>query len=491
MIYSFRKKRIRLEHSIFSLLIFLILVIPILSQEKFRRSPPFPDPIQELNLAEVESAKLSNDLTVSIIKKEGSGFITMQLIVLTGESLSPKNKPGLAAFTANMFPKGAENLSSTQVEGIIEFIGGNISISTFIDYTVFNFTFLEDYLDEALDLLSNMILRPTFILREIDNEKRNMYYDLIEKEKNPEYIGKKHLLQLLFENHSYQNSVYTEDFINNINQKDIFDFFDKYYRPNNAILLFTGNLNLRSVFSKTSHYLNMWKIKEIEHRPVEPPKPSTKIRVALINMPKVKDATLYLGNVICSGNNQDLLPFLVLNQVLGGTPNSRLFMNLRESKEYAYFAFSELELFKDCGVFFVKARIRPEVTYQSVNGALEEIGNILREEISSFEIEQAKSYLLGNFPLKIENMRDFSLKISEVIGLELGESFWSRYYQNMMLINAERVFNVAKKYPIITPVVVIIADKDTIIDYLTEFQEIEVFDSKGIFQYTISKGDEE
>lgn len=482
-----RGKNLSVELS-FSLCLLLLLVSSLYAQERFRRSPPFPEPLKELNLPGIESDQLSNGLTVTLLRRGDLRVMTMQLIVLTGESSSPEGMPGLATFTANMVTKGAEDLPPSQVEEIMEYIGGKISTSTFLDYSVFTFTFLEEYVEVALDMLSGMILRPSFLRREIDSEKRDMYYEMREKEKDPEYIARMHLLQLLFEGHSYRKTAYREDFIRNISPKDVLDFFHKYYRPDNSILLFIGNLNLNTAFKKTSHYLNTWRNSSGERSSPEPPKPSLTRRVALIDFPQEKDATLYIGNVICFQNTQDFFPFLVLNQVLGGTPNSRLFLNLRESKGYAYYAFSEVELFKMCGVFMIKAKVRPEVIFPSVQESLAELEKTVKEEISSFEIEQAKSYLLGNFPLKIEKLDYFSLNMSKIIAFNLGDYFWNKYYENIMLINAGMVFDVAQKYPIITPVVVIVADKGRVMDYLSEFQKIEVYDSKGVYQYSISKG---
>lgn len=474
---------------LFLFLFFLLnLVFPLLSQERYRKSPPFPEPLKELKLPDLESASLSNGLEITVVRRVNFPLMSMQLIILAGESSSPDNIHGLATFTANMLTKGAADLSSSEIEEIIEYIGGNISTSTFLDYSVFSFSFLEEYLDEALDVLSKMILRPTFIRREIENEKRSMFYELREKERDPEFVAERQLLQILFQGHPYQKAIYSEDLIKSITQKDTLAFYNKYYRPNNAVLVITGNLNLRTASRKVSHYLNTWKNIAVKRSFIQPPKPSTKKRICLVDLPQAKDSTIYIGNVIFPQTTQDFFPFLVLNQVLGGTPSSRLFMNLRETKGYAYFAFSEVGLFKNCGVFIVKAKVRPEVTHPSIEESLSEIEKMVKEEITSFEIEQAKSYLIGNFPIKIRNFWGFSLNLSKVIALNLGDSYWNKYYENIMLINAERVFDVAQKYPLNTPVVVIVADKNMIIDYLSHFKEIEVYNSKGVLQYTISKG---
>ena len=150
-----------------------------------------------------------------------------------------------------------------------------------------------------------------------------------------------------------------------------------------------------------------------------------------------------------------------------------------------------MDFLKNCNVFFVKAKVRPEVTYASVKEILKEIEKITKEKIPSSEIEQAKSYLIGNFPLQIQTFDKLSSRVSEIKALDLGEEHWSKYYENIMLVSSERVFETARKYPLLTPVVVIVGDKNIIIDHIQEFEEVLIYDNKGILQYTIKKGEDE
>jgi len=476
---------------IFFFLTFAISLFPLQSQERYRKSPPFPEPLDELKLPKIESFSLSNGLNIAVARREGLPIISMQLVIMAGESHSPEKLPGLATFTATMLTKGSFELSSSRIEEIIESMGGNFSVSTFLDYSVFAFTFLEEYFDEALDVLSKMILMPTFPRREIDNEKRTLFYELRRKGTNPEFAAQNQLFRILFHSHPYQKATYTEDFIKNITYRDVLDFYSQHYIPNNAHLVLVGDLNLPTAVRKVSHYLNTWKNKGIERQFIPAPEPSKAERICVVDLPEAEDSTIYIGNIIFPKKSQDFFPIIVLNQVLGGTTNSRLFMNLRESKGYAYFAFSEVNLFKRSGVFLAKAKVRSEVVYLSVKEIFKEIEKIIKEEITNFEIEQAKSYLIGNFPLQIETFESFCSRITEAQAFALGNEFWNDYYENIMLISSEKVFEVAQKYPLLTPVVIIVADKNKIIEHLSGFEEIEIYNSRGELQYTQKKGVEE
>jgi predicted Zn-dependent peptidase len=101
-------------------------------------------------------------------------------------------------------------------------------------------------------------------------------------------------------------------------------------------------------------------------------------------------------------------------------------MNLRESKAFAYFAFSEAVFYKSGGLFYVRAKVAPEFVYPSVQEVLKEFRTIAKEPIAISEIDQAKSYLIGNFPIDIERRSSFSEKMSQIVAYGRGDDYWNK-----------------------------------------------------------------
>ncbi len=462
-----------------------------MAQERFRKSPPVPEPLQALRLPSIESVKLSNGLTVAVLYREKQPFISLDLVLFSGESSSPEELPGLATFTAKMISRGTPLVSAADLEERIEFIGGNFSTEVSPDYSRFSFIFLDEYMDEALEILSLMVLQPDFGDREIVALKRIHYYDLREEQLDPESVSRRQLLRILFDQHPYLKFVYSEDVIKNFTRKDVKDFYETYYRPNNAVLVLAGNLNLTTASRKVSHYLSTWQKKEMI-RPLYPyPKPNSGERICFVELPRARDATLLIGNVVFPWGDPDYFAFAVLNQVLGGTPNSRLFLNLRESKEYAYYAFSEFDLFRSCGVYSIKARVVPSACYAAAREVQSEIQRIAEEKVSTFEIEQAKAYLIGNFPIQVNQLDLLASRVALLMTFSLGDDYWNSFYENIQLIDSNKVFEIAQKFLLARPVVVIVGDPDVLIDHLRDFDRVEVYNSKGDLRYTLTKGVEE
>jgi predicted Zn-dependent peptidase len=455
---------------------------PLFSQERFRKTPPIPEPLPALELPEIRYILLANGFRVGMIQQGSTPIISFKVIIFSGESSSPQELPGLAALTANSLIRGVSEFSSTQIEERIEYIGGKYSTIIHPDFSMLSFTFLEEYLDQALDLVSRMLMQPTLQRREIDSVRTVLYYDLLNKSDDPEFIAKRQLLRLLFKNHSYEKIIYNEDVLKFLTQRDVTSFFNTHYRPNNAQIVITGNLNLEDTASKARHYFGRWQRKEIKHPSSLPPESFKSTKVCLISTPGAKDATIYIGNVIVPPTHTDIFPLMVMNQVLGGTPNSRLFMNLRESKEFAYDAHSEIEFYKDCSVFSVHARVRPEVVESSVQEILNEIKLITNEIIPGIEIEQAKSHLIGNFPLQIETFDELTSKLAEIKAFDLGEEHWERYYKNIMDITSETLFEMAGKIPLLTPAIVIVGDQDIVLNQFGAIiKEVDIYSKKGIY----------
>ncbi len=474
-----KKKQILTAFFLYLCMELLSLECPLLSQERFRKTPPYPKPQAALKLPDIQSTSLSNDLHISLINQDILPIISLKVIIFSGESSSSQRLPSLATLTARTLSNGASFLSADEIEERIETIGGTFSVSTYPDYSLLSFTFLDDYFDQALDLLSGMLLLPTFPEQEIENEKRSLYYELVEKIKDPEFLVKRQLLRLLFRNHRYNQINYNLDVIRNSAQEDFVSFHDNYYLPNNAHIILAGNLDFENASRRILYYFARWKRKELKLSSFPPPQPFAEKKICFIDLPEAEDATIFLGNIMPPASHPDIFPLIVMNQILGGTTNDRLFMNLRESKGYAYHVFSELEFYKECSVFLVKARVRPDVVYSSLEEIYKEIDNISSKRIPSLEVEQAKSYLIGNFPLHIQNLENLTSKIAEIKALNLGEEHWSKYNEKIMAVNPETVFETARKYPFLTPVVVIAGNSDIIIGQFRGKEDVEVFNERG------------
>lgn len=471
----------------------LVFVLALLAgttlpgQERFRKTPPWPEPLPAVRLPNIESATLSNGLRVAVAFREGVPLLSLQLVILAGENSSPPHLPGTATAAARMLERGTPVSSASQIEERIDALGGSLSIAVQPDTTLISFTFLEEYFDNAIELLGEMILQPLWTEQEIANVRRILSFALRDRENDPDFVARRLLFRLLYRNQTAREALLSSDLMRNIRLKDVSDFAARFYRPNNALLVLAGNINLRTAVRKVSRFLNTWSPLPWESPPPQPPRPNGDFKLCVVDVPGADDCTICLGNIGPPASNPDFFPLLVFNQLLGGTPNSRLFLNLRESKAYAYYAFSENVFLATHSIFLVRARVRPEAADSSVIEILREFRRAMIERIMPAEIEQAKSYLLGNFPLSIERLERFSARVAELQAFRLGPDYWGRFMENIMLVNAETVQEAVQKLPLLSPIVVLAGDLSFLADHLKSFEKAEVYDKKGALQYTLVK----
>jgi zinc protease len=160
---------------------FLCPARPAGAQERFRRTPPLPDPRRmELALPPVRTQLLANGLTVATARLPGTSVVTLQVVIRAGAVDAPPERPALADITARMIGKGTKMLSADYLENMIESLGADFSASVFMDYTVLTLRVLgeEDLLDRAIYVLRLMVVEASFNERELGAVRRTAFWEL-------------------------------------------------------------------------------------------------------------------------------------------------------------------------------------------------------------------------------------------------------------------------------------------------------------------------
>ncbi len=462
---------------------------PAAGQERFRRTPPLPDPRPlELKLPAVQKSVLPNGLTVAVAVRPDAPLVTLQLVIRAGEADSPSDRPGVAAATARMIGKGTKMLSADYIEGSIESIGADLSVTVLMDYTVLTMHVLEDSLDRAYYLMRLIALEAVFTERELAAVRRVLYWEIFERKRDPEVLAWGQLLRLLFAGHPYATGTYSEEVIKFITTRDVAAFYDRFYRPGNAAVLVSGPVDADTVRQRLEGHFGAWSGAAPDRPAIARPAENERERICFVEAPDAADATIFAGNVVMDSYDPEFFPLLVLKQILGGTTRSRLFMNLRESRGYAYYAFSETEFFRSCGVYWARALVRPEAIAPAVQGILREIGSMAAAPASPSEIEEAKSFLIGNLPMRFETTSGFADWMARYVALSLDDGQWDKGPEWFQRVDGERVRETARKYLTRSPLVVIVGRPEWLALHLNAFASIEVYDASGTLKYTASKG---
>lgn len=477
----------KLRHCLTGLLLLALCSLNLQPQERFRRNPPYPEPLNPMKFPPVESGVLSSGLRVATMTRLNKPLFDLLVIVQAGENDSPRQLSGLATVTAEMLLKGTLSLSSAAIEEQMERLGirGNIEVGA--DYIIYSFSFLEENLEDTLRLVGSLFYEPIFSSLELSAIKRDFYYQQLARKKDPEKSGYDFFLTRLFAGSGYNPGVIDEESIRNISQKDVISFYQRFIRPNNSLVILDGNINLNNASRKISQAFYRW-----IPRPVEPtPAPHlTNLNyqsIVFLDLPS-PDVSVIIGNAVSPLGSGDYHALLVLNQLIGGSPTSRLFLNLRESKGLAYYAFSQLSFFKNNGLFWIRVKSSPPAVGQVVKDVGAQLNSLLEERIDPLELEKAKAYLAGNFPLENQLPEQRAKRIGFQFIYQLPSDFWNKYYENLLMVSSERVQEVARQYFTRQPLIVISGDFQACLDSLREIDRIEVYNQKGQLTASCEKG---
>lgn len=232
---------------------------------------------------------------------------------------------------------------------------------------------------------------------------------------NPDSMANRQFGRIAYGGHPY-SYITDHETINNLTRPDVIDFYQTYYKPNNVLLIITGDLISAEARAQTERAFGGWQSGEA---PDFLDYPEAKLGdtsvIYLLDRPHSEQATIQIGNRAIDARNPDRYALTVVNTVLGGGSASRLYTNLRETKGYIYGIYSRFGQPNDTSTFRVVSDIDPAHVADAVQEILTELKTIRTQPISEQEMADAKGLLTGNFALALENPADFAGQLAAAI----------------------------------------------------------------------------
>jgi zinc protease len=200
-----------------------------------------------------------------------------------------------------------------------------------------------------------------------------------------------------------------------------------------------------------------------------------------VDRPGSAQSNIVIANRGITRTSPDYFPLMLMHTVLGATASSRLFMNLREDKGYTYGAYSNLDARRSAGTFRAMAEVRTAVTGDSVKEFLYELDRIRKEPVSEKEIADAKSYLTGVFPIRLETQEGLTDQLVQIKMLNLPDNYLQSYRDRVQAVTIADIQRVAEKY--VKPeeaAVVVVGDGAFVLDQIKPYcEDIEIYNTAG------------
>jgi zinc protease len=413
---------------------------------KKKQTPPPPQPAKEVHFPPFEQKTLGNGLQVVVVEQHETPAVGIQLLVQAGKAHEPATKAGLAQATADLLRQGTATRSAQQIADAIDSVGGDLNTSGGWDSAYASLQLTADQVDLGLDLLSDVLLRPSFPAEEIERWRHQSLNSLQVNMEDAGYLADTAFGRAVFGNHPYGlPDEGTPESVQAITREDIAAFHKARYVPNGSILAVVGDVKAADVFAKVERAFGAWP-KGVEEKvpPVVEPK-REKPRVIVIDKPDAVQTEIRAGHVGLAFTDPDYFVSLVYNSVLGQGGSARLYNEVRRKRGLSYGADSSFIPAYQPGWFQVSTFTKTESTAEALKVALDVVAGMAKEPVPATELAERKTYLTGVFPMQIETPQGISSQVVQALKYGYDRKWLETYRDKIDAVTAQQVQSFAQR----------------------------------------------
>ncbi len=445
-----------------------------------KEAPPASSTARDIRFPTIERMALANGLNIDVVTRKELPIVNLQLVIRSGGASDPKNMPGLSSIVSDMLKEGTKKKKAAEFAEAVEFLGSNLEVGSGTETTRVRMNAMSEHLEPALALMAEAVLTPAFDAKELGKLKTRTIDELKLKMDRPTWLARRQFQRELYGDHPYAQYDTTEAVVKKVKPSDLIAFHSGHFAPNNAFLVVVGDVTADQVKQVAEKLFGKWQKKKVVEPAYATPPPRTKREIVIVDRPASVQSQIMIGNVSIKRNDDDFIPLMVANQVLGGSAASRLFMDLREKRSLTYGAYSRLDEAPDLGAFRATAAVRNPVTGDAIDGFFEHLARITKEATPKVELDQAHAFLADSFPLQIETADSIAQLVADLRVFGLKDGYWDGFRTSIRNVTADAALAAAKGH--ITPdtaLVVIVGKAAEIVPMLTKFGSVRVVDSEG------------
>jgi len=349
-----------------------------------RSKLPFPTEFPELDLPEIQRAKLSNGLEVVLAERHDVPMINLSFQIKSGHATDPIGQPGLANFTMSMLTEGSKNFDALELSDQLEELGTDLYTNTGLDSSSINISSLKSSFEESIEIMFEVITEPTFDQEEIDRKKIRWLAAIDQSLSTPNGMVSNLIPEILYgEDHPYAKPFSgngTRESIQWMSRDDLINYKNRFIAPSNGTLILVGDTNLDEVLPILEAQFGSW----TENRMLKGAqldyainKESDSRRVFLIDKPGAVQSLIVAGQLMPGMRTSDEIDIDLMNRVIGGSFTSRLNMNLREDKSWSYGVRTRLSQYKGPRPMLVSAPVQTDKTVDSIQEIIREYDEYL------------------------------------------------------------------------------------------------------------------
>ena len=392
-----------------------------------------------------QRVELDNGLVVLTSEQRALPMVSIELLIEAGSRYDPPEREGLANLTARLLTYGTRRRTAIQISEALDFIGATLSARAGADVASISLTVLKKDLSTGLEILAEVLTGASFPQEEVDRQKQAIMAALRARDEDPGDIAQRKFAAALFPQSPYGRPVEgTEVSVKSLQQPAVKEFYAQHYRPNRSVIAVVGDVSKEEITQALNQSFRLWRKGE----------PGGQFATPLAGAPQTirvnKDlaqANIVLGHEGVTRNNPDYYAIQVMNYILGGGGfSSRAMDSVRNQRGLAYSVYSVFESEKSHGTFEFVMQTKNETALEAVRIVRGEIRRMREQRVADQELSDAKNYLTGSFPLRLDTNRKVANFMALVEFFQLGLDYPERYAALIKKVTADDVQRVAQRY---------------------------------------------
>lgn len=394
-----------------------------------RSHPPQPGAVRPFDFPPVVSSTLPNGLGLRVARMGNLPLVTVSVVLDSGEALLDDAAAGLGVLSGQALEGGSKTLTGPRMAEALEGIGTSLSVQTGWDYTVVSLTCLAQRMEEAVSLLAEALLTPAFPPEEVERLKNQRLAAIRQRRMDPGDLADDAASHFFFaaDVPYHRPLAGTTESVPGMGPEEIRSFAETHYRPSGAGLVVVGDVDAGEAEGLARASFGEWGGAPPPRADFEASPRFRERKLLVVDRPGSVQSEIRIGQPGAPRSTPHFFSLQVFNTVLGGAFTSRLMLNLRERKGFTYGIRSRFGFRRCAGPFRISTAVATEVTADAVKEALFEVEGLVREGPTFDEVERARDFIAGVFPLQLETTGQVAARIGELLVYGLPDDFFATY----------------------------------------------------------------
>ncbi len=392
---------------------------------------------------------LPNGLNIIVVPTSRLPLVDFRLVARAGAVNDPAGREGLARLTAELLTQGAAKRSAKQLAEDIEFVGGSLSASSGSEQLVVSCEVLKKDLGLGLELFRDVIVSPTFASEEFDRKKEEALGQIASDKSEPSVIAENAMTRWFWGDSPLGHpAIGWESSLKAATRDDVRSFHDRYITPERSVLVVVGDVQPTALVASLKTAFAGWK-KGAGQSATDPYGPAAALHgrsVRIVNKPEATQTQIRMMCPSVQRNHPDWYALQVANTICGAGFTSRLVNSIRVEQGLTYSISSRFQQQRAAGAFRVSTFTRNEQLRKCVDAVLAEVKKLVDEGPTAAELDKARNYLKGQFPLGLQSPDELAGEIANAEFFGLPQDFIASYPDKISAVGMDDVKRVLKSY---------------------------------------------